>query len=337
MAGPPDSPDPEVAIRSFREDYDAIVAQIARVMVGQEQVIHEVLACLLAGGHALLEGVPGLGKTLLVRTLADALDLSFQRIQFTPDLMPADITGTDVVATDPAGAKSFQFRPGPIFAHLVLADEINRATPKTQSAVLEAMQEQTVSVARTTHPLPQPFMVLATQNPLEMEGTYPLPEAQLDRFLLKVLVDYPTEAELLEIVDRTTGAALPSARPAAGADGIGRMRQAVREVSVASHVKRHAAQLLLATHPTDQTPCEAARRCVRYGASPRGAQAMVLAAKVLALRDGRANVAFADVRRAAPAALRHRLILSFEALADGVTTDQVVQEVLESVRPPAAE
>ena len=326
-----ENPDFAALMRSFRDDYGRIVAQMRAVMVGHENGIHEVLACLLGGGHALVEGVPGLGKTLLVRTLAEVLDLTFSRIQFTPDLMPADITGTNIVVSDQTGGKEFQFQPGPIFANLILADEINRATPKTQSAVLEAMQEQTVSVSRATRPLPQPFLVLATQNPLEMEGTYPLPEAQLDRFQFKVRLDSPDEGELVTIMDRTTGAETPAAETVAGAERIQQMRAVVRQVPAASNVMRYIAHLILATHPSDSSPCELARRYVRYGASPRGAQAIILAAKVLALRDGRANVAFADIRQVAAPALRHRLILSFEAVADGITPDQIVDQVLEAV------
>ena len=322
-------------IETFQSDYARIVEQVQTVIVGQEQVIHEVLACLLSGGHALLEGVPGLGKTLLVRTLAGALDLTFGRVQFTPDLMPADITGTNIVVTDESGGKQFRFQPGPIFANLILADEINRATPKTQSAVLEAMQEQTVSVARTTHQLPRPFFVLATQNPLEMEGTYPLPEAQLDRFLFKVNVPFPPADDIVTILDRTTSVADAHASPVADAAKIAAMQEVVRQVPVASHVKQYVARIVLATHPDGDGAPDAARRFVRYGASPRAAQAMVLAAKVLALRDGRANVAFADVKRSAAPALRHRLILSFEGQAEGVDPDRIIADVLASV--PAAE
>ena len=318
-------------IEAFRADYQRIAGQIARVIVGHERVVHEVLACLLAGGHALLEGVPGIGKTLLVRTLTDVLDLTFSRIQFTPDLMPADITGTNLVEADAAGSKAFRFQAGPIFANLVLADEINRATPKTQSAVLEAMQEQTVSVARTTHELPQPFMVMATQNPLEMEGTYPLPEAQLDRFLFKVRVETPEVAELVSILDRTTGAETPQVERVASAERIRQMRSLVRSVPAAAHVKEYIARLVHATHPSTSDAPEITRKYVRYGASPRGAQAMILTAKVLALRDGRANVAFADVDQVARASLRHRLILSFEGQADGVEADEIVRQVLAHV------
>ncbi len=316
-------------IEAFRGDYQRIAGQIARVIVGHEQVVHEVLACLLAGGHALLEGVPGLGKTLLVRTLSEALDLEFSRIQFTPDLMPADITGTNIVEAGESGRKAFRFQPGPIFANLVLADEINRATPKTQSAVLEAMQEQTVSVARTTHELPRPFLVLATQNPLEMEGTYPLPEAQLDRFLLKIRLDSPGVDELVSILDRTTGAEIPRARKVASAERVEQMRGLVRRVPAAGHVKEYIARVVRATHPQADDAPAIVRKYVRYGSSPRAAQAMVLAAKVLALRAGRANVAFSDLEKVAAPAMRHRLILSFEGQSDGVEPDEIIRHVLQ--------
>jgi len=326
----------EQQIGQFRADCDRIVEQIRRVIVGHEQVIDEVLTCLLAGGHALLEGVPGLGKTLLVRTLSAAMDLAFSRIQFTPDLMPADIVGTNIVVTDESGGKAFRFQPGPIFANLILADEINRATPKTQSAVLEAMQEQTVSVARTTHSLAQPFLMLATQNPLEMEGTYPLPEAQVDRFLLKINVLSPSADELVAILDRTTGAGEPTVEKVAGARRIEQMRSVVRQVPAATHVKQYIARLVLATHPSADDAPETTRKYVRYGSSPRGAQAILLSAKVRALRQGRANVAFEDVRRVAAPALRHRLILSFEGQADGIDPDRIIRDALEAV-PTAPE
>ncbi|MFP3937557.1 MAG: AAA family ATPase [Phycisphaerae bacterium] len=331
MSETPPAEDFQSEIDSFVADYERIVSQVGRVIVGQDEVIDQVLTCLLAGGHALLEGVPGLGKTLLVRTLADGLDLRFSRIQFTPDLMPADITGTHIVAVDDSGNRTFRFEPGPIFANLVLGDEINRATPKTQSAVLEAMQEQTVSVARTTHELPQPFCVLATQNPLEMEGTYPLPEAQMDRFLLKVDVKSPSLDELVSIIDRTTGSERPRAEPAADAAKLLRMRRTVPRVPAAEHMKQYAARVTLATHPSADEATENVRRYVRYGASPRGAQAMILAGKVSALRDGRACVSTEDIRSAAPAALRHRLILSFEGQADGAEPDDIISEVLAAV------
>ena len=322
----------EQAIESFQADYDRIVGQVAQVIVGQEEVIDQALACLLGGGHALLEGVPGLGKTLLVRTLAAALDLSFGRIQFTPDLMPSDITGTNIVIADERGTKSFQFQPGPIFANLILADEINRATPKTQSAILEAMQEQTVSVARTTHVLPAPFIVLATQNPLEMECTYPLPEAQLDRFELKIIVRAPSQEQLVSILDRTTQADTPQASRVVTGRRIEEMKQVVRQVPAATHVKQHVASIVLATTPADPRAPTMVKKYVRYGSSPRGAQAILLAAKVRALREGRANVSFEDVRSCAPAALRHRLILSFEGQADGIAPDAVIAQVLETIK-----
>ncbi len=326
----------EEIARSFQEDYGRIVEQVGKVIVGLEEVIEQVMICLLAGGHALLEGVPGLGKTLLVRTLAEAMDLSFSRIQFTPDLMPADIIGTNIVETDESGAKGFRFQRGPIFGNLILADEINRATPKTQSAVLEAMQEQTVSVARLRHRLPAPFFVLATQNPLEMEGTYPLPEAQIDRFFFKVLITSPDLAGLVSIIDRTTGAEVPAAEKVVTGRRVEQMQQAVRQVLVASHVKEYIGRLILATDPTSELCPEAVRRFVRYGSSPRGAQAIVLAAKVLALRDGRANVAFEDVRHVVHPAVRHRLILSFEGQAEGIAAADIVDRVLQAV-PHAAE
>jgi MoxR-like ATPase len=268
---------------------------------------------------------------MLVRTLAQAIDCVFSRIQFTPDLMPADIVGTNLIVEDDAGRRQFQFEPGPIFANLVLADEINRATPKTQSAMLEAMQERSVTVAKTTRPLPEPFFVLATQNPLEMEGTYPLPEAQLDRFLFKVDVPFPSADELLEIANRTTGAANPQAEPVADGRTILAMQCLARGVPIADHVTAYAARLLKATHPNEPGAPQAVRRYVRYGASPRGMQAMILAGKIMALLDGRYNVAFDDIRQAALPALRHRLILNFEAQAEGVTTDTVIQAVLEAI------
>jgi len=332
MTTPPE--DFQNEIDAFGQDLARVTEQVRRVIVGHRDVIDQVLTCLLAGGHALLEGVPGLGKTLLVRTLADTLDLSFRRIQFTPDLMPADIIGTHLVTTDPAGTgeKAFRFQKGPIFAHLILADEINRATPKTQSAVLEAMQERTVSVANTTYPLEEPFFVLATQNPLEMEGTYPLPEAQVDRFLLKIHLASPPADELMTILDRTTGPETPAAEKAIDAARIGAMRRTVRAVAAAEAVKNYVARIVRATHPDDPTAPPIVRRAVRYGSSPRGARAMLLAAKVAALRAGRANVSYADVRAAAAAALRHRLILSFEGQADGIVPDTLIAEVLEAVR-----
>jgi MoxR-like ATPase len=315
----------------FRATAAAIEQQVGRVIVGQRALVRHTLITLLAGGNALLEGVPGLGKTMLVRTLADAVDCAFSRIQFTPDLMPSDIVGTNLIVEDEAGRRQFQFEPGPIFANLVLADEINRATPKTQSAMLEAMQERSVTVAKVTRRLAEPFFVLATQNPLEMEGTYPLPEAQLDRFFFKVDVPFPTADELVEIANRTTGAAVPQAKSVADGATIQAMQALARGVPIAGHVTAYVARLLKATHPDDPGAPQAVRRYVRYGASPRGVQAMILAGKIMALLDGRYNVAFDDVRQAARPALRHRLILNFEAQAEGMTTDAVIDAILAGV------
>jgi MoxR-like ATPase len=325
--------DSPITAEEFRDTAAAIEQQVGRVIVGQRELVRHTLVTLLAGGNALLEGVPGLGKTMLVRTLAQAIDCSFSRIQFTPDLMPSDIVGTNLIVEDESGRRQFQFEAGPIFANLVLADEINRATPKTQSAMLEAMQERSVTVAKVTRPLDEPFFVLATQNPLEMEGTYPLPEAQLDRFFFKVDVPFPSVDELVDIADRTTGAANPQAEAVADGDKIAAMQALARGVPIASHVTEYAARLLRATHPDDPVAPEAIRQYVRYGASPRGMQAMILAGKIMALLDGRYNVAFDDLRQAATPALRHRLILNFDAQAEGITTDEVIGALLESVVP----
>jgi len=319
----------------FADTYHRITGQVRRVIVGHEEVTEGVMLCLLTGGHAILEGVPGIGKTLLVRTLAEALDLQFRRIQFTPDLMPADITGTNVIAEAEGGRREWEFRPGPVFANLLLADEINRATPKTQSALLEAMQERSVTVAGTTRHLDEPFFVLATQNPLEMEGTYPLPEAQLDRFLLKLLMRMPGRDEISEIVDRTTGAHVPRAETVADGPTLLRMRDLVREVPVAGHVRDYAGALVLATHPDRDEAAPLARKYLRYGAGPRAAQAMVLGGKVLALVAGRYNVAIQDIRHMAAAALRHRIIRNFEAEAEGLAPDRIVADLLDHVPEPA--
>ncbi len=316
---------------AFLQTAEAIEAQVGRVIVGQRSLIRQTLITMLAGGNALLEGVPGLGKTMLVRTLAEAVDCSFARIQFTPDLMPADIVGTNLVVEDEQGRRRFQFEAGPIFANLVLADEINRATPKTQSAMLEAMQEHSVTVAKVTRPLPEPFFVLATQNPLEMEGTYPLPEAQLDRFFFKIEVPYPDVDDLVEIANRTTGAEIPHAEAAADGETILQMQALARSVPIAAHVTAYAARLVKATHPDDENAPDAVRRYVRYGASPRGMQALILAGKIIALLEGRYNVALDDLRAAALPALRHRLILNFEAQAEGVAADTVIAAVLEGM------
>ncbi len=316
----------------FRRRALAVEAEVGRVIVGQRDLIRQTLITLLAGGNVLLEGVPGLAKTTLVRTMADVIDCSFSRIQFTPDLMPADIVGTTLISEDDAGRKAFRFEPGPIFANMVLADEINRATPKTQSALLEAMQERTVSVAKTIHRLGAPFFVLATQNPLEMEGTYPLPEAQLDRFFFKVHVPFPTTAELVEIAIRTTGATPYKPQRVLTGDQIVEMQMLAREVPIASHVLTYAARLVSATHPNEKEAPAAAKQYVRYGASPRGVQALILASKIMALLDGRYNVAFADVRAAALPALRHRVILNFEGQAEGVSADEVVGRIVEALK-----
>src|SRR6202022_4139491 len=302
-------------------------AELARLIVGQKALVRDTVISLIANGHVLLEGVPGLGKTVLVRSLGQALSMSFSRIQFTPDLMPADIVGTNIIG-DEDGRRQFRYQPGPIFAGLVLAAEINRATPKTQSALLEAMQERTVTVGTHTRELPVPFFVLATQNPIELEGTYPLPEAQLDRFFFKALVPFPTEDDLLEIARRTTGETVPELHAIADADSIVAAQRVAREVPIAEHVLRYAARLITATHP-DRTELDSVRRYVRYGASPRGLQTLVLAGKVRALLEGRFNVAFEDLAAVARPALRHRVFLQFEAEADQVAADQLIDEILE--------
>ncbi len=321
----------ETRASAFAEKVEAVRQAVGQVIVGHGEVIEGVLTALFADGHCLLEGVPGLGKTLLVRTLSAALDLSFSRIQFTPDLMPADIVGTNVITEDEAGRRSFRFEPGPVFANVILADEINRATPKTQSALLEAMQERTATVGRASHPLPRPFFVLATQNPIEMEGTYPLPEAQLDRFFFKLLMRYSSREEVNTILERTTEASGPSVGKVMGGEEVLEGQGLVRQVVAAPHVRDYATRLVLATHPEGEFAVEEARRFVRYGASPRGAQALVLAGKVRALLSGRYNVSFEDIRHFALPALRHRLILNFEGEAEGISTDQIIQAALEAV------
>jgi MoxR-like ATPase len=313
-----------------------IEAEIGKVIVGQRALVRDVLLCLLCEGHALLEGVPGLGKTQLLKTLSEVVDLEFGRIQFTPDLMPADIVGTQVLETDPDGGRRFEFREGPVFANLVLADEVNRATPKTQSALLEAMQERAATVAGATRPLPRPFFVMATQNPLEMEGTYPLPEAQLDRFLLKALVPFPTPEELVTVVERTTVSEVAVVGSVADGPTLRAMIALTREVPAASHVVRHAVDLVVATHREDGSAPDLVRRYVRFGASPRGAQSMILAAKAAALLDGRPSASTDDLRSVAPSVLRHRLVLGYEATADGVSPDQLVEAVLDAVPTPSA-
>ena len=320
-----------VAPDEFTQIAAAIEEQVGRMIVGQREIVRQTLIALLAGGNALLEGVPGLGKTMLVRTLAQVLDCKFSRIQFTPDLMPADIVGTNILVEQEGGGRRFQFEPGPVFAHLVLADEINRATPKTQSALLEVMQEHSVTVAKTTYRLDEPFFVLATQNPLEMEGTYPLPEAQLDRFLFKLNVAYPSVDELVTIADRTTGIDVPQPEVVADGATVVGMQQLARGVPIAPHVTEAAARLVQATQPQASTAPEIVRRYVSWGSSPRGMQALILAGKIIALLDGRYNVALDDLRQAALPALRHRLILNFEAQAEGISADRIVGEVVDTV------
>jgi MoxR-like ATPase len=320
----------------FRTDFQRLRAEVAKVIVGQDDIVEGTLSALIAGGHVLLEGVPGLGKTLLVRTIADALHLAFNRIQFTPDLMPADLVGTNVVIVAPDGTRRFEFQRGPVFANVVLADEINRATPKTQSALLEAMQEHHVTVGGHTYSLPEPFFVLATQNPLEMEGTYPLPEAQLDRFFFKLLVKFPTFDDMESILDRTTEAAHPKAEPVLDGERIRALSALVRQIPVAAEVRRYAIAVVMATHPENDLAAPMTKQFVRYGSSPRGAQAIVLAAKLRAILDGRYHVARDDVRAVAPMALRHRIILNFEGQADGVPTDAVVANVLKTAAEPVA-
>ncbi len=323
--------DANVQVRQFHDTVDALEKAVANVVVGQSKVVDEVLICLFAGGHALLEGAPGLGKTLLVRTLARAMDLKFSRIQFTPDLMPGDIVGTNVVVEDERGRKRFELARGPIFGQLVLADEINRATPKTQSALLEAMAEHTVTIAGARHTLEEPFFVLATENPIEMEGTYPLPEAQLDRFLFKIIVPQPDEDTLVGIFDRTTGTQSAEVPQMVDAKRLLEMQRLVREVHVADPLTRYVARLMRASDPSLPTAAPSAKKLLRYGASVRGGQAMLLSAKVCALMDGRGHVSFADLQRVAGPSLRHRLITNFEAEADGVTTDQILARLLEEV------
>jgi MoxR-like ATPase len=321
----------EERVAAFTAKVQSVRDEVGKLIVGQQAIVDGVLTCLLAGGHALLEGVPGLGKTVLVRSLAAALSLRFSRIQFTPDLMPADIVGTMVISEDEHGHRRFAFAPGPIFAHVVLADEINRTTPKTQSALLEAMQEHSVTVAKTTHVLDEPFLVLATQNPLEMEGTYPLPEAQLDRFLLKLHVEFPDRQELHAILDRTTGRDLPALQPVLDREAILAMRTLARDVAVARHVQDYAVRLLEATHRDRSGATDLVKRYVRYGASPRGAQACLLAGKIRALLAGRFHVSSEDIRNVVKPALRHRIILNFEGEAEGITSDRILDQLLSAV------
>ena len=318
----------EERVRDFVTAFERLRSEVEKVIVGHRDIINHVLIGMFAGGHVLLEGAPGLGKTLLIKTLAEGLELSFSRVQFTPDLMPADIIGTNIILEDAGGRKHFQFQPGPIFGHILLADEINRATPKTQSALLEGMQEGFVTVGGASRPLPSPFFVLATQNPIEMEGTYPLPEAQLDRFLFKLRVRYPAVEELNAIIDRTTQVRPVTVERVMTGPTVLAFRDLIREVPIASHVRDFASTIVMATHPEWTGAPEVTRRFIRYGASPRGAQALVLGAKVLALSEGRYNVSADDLRTLSAPALRHRVILNFEGEAEGVDTDTVIARVV---------
>ena len=326
--------DIERRMQVARSAFDQVLAEMARVIVGHEELIEQIFIALVCGGHCLLEGVPGLGKTLIVRSLGEILSLSFSRIQFTPDLMPADITGTNMLTDDATGRKVFEFQRGPVFAHIVLADEINRATPKTQSALLEAMQEQNVTVSGKLHRLEHPFMVLATQNPIEMEGTYPLPEAQVDRFFFKLMLRYPTHAELSRIADLTTSSPVGALREVLDAAAILQMRQWIRDVPLAEVVKDYAVRIVLATQPRVQEKNGAsllAGKFVLYGSSPRGLQSLILAAKARALLAGRPNVSFADIRAMLLPSLRHRLILNLEADAEGISTERILTDVSEHI------
>jgi MoxR-like ATPase len=318
-------------VDTFGEKFRMLKSELGRVIVGQDEIVESTLLALVAGGHVLIEGAPGLGKTLLVRTLAEAMDLHFARVQFTPDLMPADIVGTNIIVDDDRGQKAFRFQRGPVFTNLLLADEINRATPKTQSALLEAMQEHQVTVAGSTYPVEGVFFVMATQNPIEMEGTYPLPEAQLDRFIYKLMIGYPGRRELIEVMRRTTSDKELHASRVLSPDDLLEMRQLSREVILAPHLEEMAADIVLKTHPGADGAPESARRYVRFGASPRGAQAIIVTAKALALLSGRYNVSASDIEAVAKPSLRHRIILNFEGEADSISTDSIITDVLDAV------
>ena len=318
-------------VEQAKVELSVVRAEIAKAIIGQQEVVESVLICLVAGGHVLLEGVPGLGKTTLIRTLARVMDLHYSRIQFTPDLMPGDIVGSMLMETDDHGHKALRFERGPIFANLILADEINRATPKTQSALLEAMQERTVTSGTSTYPLDTPFLVMATQNPIEMEGTYPLPEAQLDRFLMKVLVPYPTRAELSQIVDLTTRSEDVEVERVLGAPAIAELKAFCRQVIVAPHVQEFAIELVMATQPKSARAAAGTNRYVRYGSSPRGAQALIECGRVLAVMRGRMHLSLEDVKSVAFAVLRHRIILNFDGHADGQTAETVLESILKEL------
>ena len=328
------SNDVERQVEQFRDRFKQVTDEVSRIIVGNDDVVASVMTCLLVKGHVLLEGIPGVGKTKLVQTLADVMHLEFSRIQFTPDLMPGDIIGTNVVREDASGQKFFEFQQGPIFANMVLADEINRATPKTQSALLEAMQENSVSAGGDTHNLDQPFFVLATQNPIEMEGTYPLPEAQMDRFLFKLRLDFPGADQLYSIVDRTTQQSEPEVRRVLEKEQILEMRSTARAVPVSKPVMEYAIAITLATHPESDKGHELAKKYVRFGSSPRGVQSLILGAKVNALMSGRVHVSCEDIRAVTKPALRHRILLNFEAEAERIETDTILQSILESIEEP---
>lgn len=315
---------------SIKENFDRILGELSKSIVGQTMLIKHLFICLLCGGHALIEGVPGLGKTLIVKTLSSILDLKYSRIQFTPDLMPADILGTNMVSEDEGGNRRFEFYKGPIFGQLILADEINRASPKTQSALLEAMQEEKVTVFGTEYGLSPPFMVLATQNPIEMEGTYPLPEAQIDRFFFKLKIHYPSKDHLIEIIDKTTEDYQPEFSPVIGADEILEMKRVIKHVPIATHVKDYAIRLVMASHPDSENATEKIKEYVQYGASPRGVQSLVLAGKVSALLEGRFNVSVEDIRSVAKPALRHRMVLNIKGEAEGLDEDLLIDEIIEA-------
>jgi MoxR-like ATPase len=322
----------EKQIREIIDTVNKVEAEIGKAIIGQKDIVKQVLISILAGGNVLLEGVPGLGKTQLVKTLSKVMDLSFSRIQFTPDLMPADVMGTNIIVKDDSGNSRFDFQKGPVFANLVLADEINRATPKTQSALLEAMQEQTVTVGKVTYSLPQPFLVLATQNPIEMEGTYPLPEAQMDRFLFKLNVLFPSFDELKGIMDITTSNKEAELQKVIDGELILMMRRIIREVPIAKPVQEYALRVVLGTHPEIEGAPEGAKKYIRFGASPRAAQAIITASRARALMEGRYNVSFEDIKYVAHPSLRHRFFLNFDAVADGITTDGLIDQLLDEVR-----
>ncbi|QDV83117.1 ATPase family associated with various cellular activities (AAA) [Stieleria magnilauensis] len=323
-------------LSKFRDEFELLRTEVAKRIVGQEPIVDGVLISMIAGGHVLLEGVPGLGKTLLVRTLSEVLEAPFSRIQFTPDLMPADLIGTNILVEGDHGKKEFQFQRGPLFANVVLADEINRATPKTQSALLEAMQEHSVTVAGTSHQLEGVFFVLATQNPLEMEGTYPLPEAQLDRFLMKLLVPFPTTEEMETIMDRTTAGEIPPPGKVVSGERVLQLRDLSRQIPIADEVRRYAILLVMGTHPEHEAATAMVRQFVRYGSSPRGAQALILCAKIKAVLDGRFHVCKDDLKSVAHGVLRHRVMLNFEGQAEGIVVDKIIDDLLEKIGQEAA-